>query len=106
MSDLTNRLRSPATAFYDAAADGGALLREAADRIDALEAELATLRADPRLALRKHDLALATAAAAMASIIGAETSMFGTTPWTLSAHRLQAATEAFPSKPEPDGGAA
>ena len=41
MSDkLVKRLRSPANVFYEYAADGGAFLREAADRIDKLEAAL------------------------------------------------------------------
>jgi cell division protein FtsB len=44
MSDLVARLRSPAAAFYEYAADGGALLREAADHIAALEAEAERLR--------------------------------------------------------------
>jgi hypothetical protein len=43
MSDLVARLRSPAAAFYEYAADGGALLREAADRIEALEAKVERL---------------------------------------------------------------
>lgn len=47
-SDLVKRLRSPATAFYEFAADNGALLREAADRIEALLGENAKLRKDIR----------------------------------------------------------
>lgn len=38
--DLVKRLRSPATVFYEFAADNGALLKEAADRIEALEKEI------------------------------------------------------------------
>ena len=41
---LIERLRSPAQAFYEYAADGGAQLREAADRIEALEADRKVLR--------------------------------------------------------------
>ena len=37
-------LRSPAMVFYEYAADGGALLRAVADRIDALEAKVERLR--------------------------------------------------------------
>ena len=35
--DLVKRLRSPANVFYEYAADGGAFLREAADRLEQLE---------------------------------------------------------------------
>ena len=38
--DLVKRLRSPANVFYEYAADGGAFLREAATRIEKLEAAL------------------------------------------------------------------
>ena len=38
--DLVKRLRSPANVFYEYAADGGAFLREAASRIEKLEAAL------------------------------------------------------------------
>lgn len=38
--DLVKRLRSPANVFYEYAADDGAFLREAADRIEQLEAAL------------------------------------------------------------------
>ena len=38
--DLVKRLRSPRNIFYEYAVDDGAFLREAADRIEALEAEL------------------------------------------------------------------
>jgi len=38
--DLVERLRSPANVFYEYAADGGEFLREAADRIEKLEAAL------------------------------------------------------------------
>ena len=37
MTDLVKRLRSPANVFYQYAADDGAFLREAADRIEKLE---------------------------------------------------------------------
>jgi hypothetical protein len=40
VDDLIKRLRSPATVFYEYAADDGVLLREAADRIEKLEAAL------------------------------------------------------------------
>ena len=40
MTDLVKRLRSPANVFYEYAADGGAFLREAADRIEKLEAAM------------------------------------------------------------------
>ena len=41
MSDkLVKRLRSPANVFYEYAADGGAFLRETADRIEKLEVAL------------------------------------------------------------------
>jgi hypothetical protein len=43
MNDLVARLRSPAAAFYEYAVDGGALLREAADHIAALGAEVGRL---------------------------------------------------------------
>ena len=39
--DLVKRLRSPANVFYEYAADDGAFLREAASRIEKLEAQLA-----------------------------------------------------------------
>lgn len=39
--DLVKRLRSPANVFYEYAADDGAFLREAADRIEQLEWYLA-----------------------------------------------------------------
>jgi hypothetical protein len=38
--DLVKRLRSPANVFYEYAADNGAFLREAASRIEKLEAAL------------------------------------------------------------------
>jgi hypothetical protein len=38
--DLVKRLRSPANVFYEYAADNGAFLLEAADRIEKLEAAL------------------------------------------------------------------
>lgn len=45
MSDLTQRLRSPMAVFYHHDVDDGALLREAADRIETLEAEVERLTA-------------------------------------------------------------
>ncbi|CAB4124838.1 hypothetical protein UFOVP62_36 [uncultured Caudovirales phage] len=41
--DLVKRLRSPANVFYEYAADNGAFLREAADRIEKLEMALRDL---------------------------------------------------------------
>ena len=41
--DLVKRLRSPANVFYEYAADGGAFLREAASRIEKLEAALRSI---------------------------------------------------------------
>ena len=41
--DLVKRLRSSKNVFYEYAADDGAFLREAADRIEELEAKLAKL---------------------------------------------------------------
>ena len=41
--DLVKRLRSPANVFYEYAADNGALLREASDRIVKLEETLREL---------------------------------------------------------------
>lgn len=41
--DLVKRLRSPANVFYEYAADNGAFLREAASRIETLEAALRDL---------------------------------------------------------------
>ncbi len=46
MSDLPERLRSPANVFYEYAADDGKLLQEAADEIDRLRAELAEVERD------------------------------------------------------------
>ena len=43
-SNLVSKLRSPANVFYEYAADGGALLREAADEIDRLTADNKVLR--------------------------------------------------------------
>ena len=40
MSDIVERLRSPANVFYEYAADDGAFLREAADEIERLRATL------------------------------------------------------------------
>jgi hypothetical protein len=42
--DLKQRLRSPRNIFYEYAVDDGAFLREAADRIEELEAENRLLR--------------------------------------------------------------
>lgn len=42
--DIVNRLRSPATVFYEYAVDEGALLRAAADEIERLRAQVARLR--------------------------------------------------------------
>ena len=42
--DLVKRLRSPANVFYEYAADNGAFLREAADRIEKLEAALRRIK--------------------------------------------------------------
>lgn len=44
MTDIVAKLKSPATIFYEYAADKGELLREAADTIEALRAENAKLR--------------------------------------------------------------
>ena len=44
--DLVKRLRSPANVFYEYAADNGGLLKEAADRIEALEAALRDVYSD------------------------------------------------------------
>ena len=40
MTDIVERLRSPANVFYEYAADNGAMLREAADEIERLRATL------------------------------------------------------------------
>ena len=40
MTDLVKRLRSPANVFYEYAADDGAFLHEAANRIEKLEVAL------------------------------------------------------------------
>ena len=44
MSNIVERLRSPANVFYEYAADNGAFLREAADEITRLRAENERLR--------------------------------------------------------------
>ena len=46
--DLVKRLRSPANVFYEYAADNGAFLREAASRIEKLEAALIDILKVPR----------------------------------------------------------
>ena len=50
MTDLVKRLRSPANVFYQYAADDGAFLREAADRIEKLEAEVKRLEQQIKMA--------------------------------------------------------
>lgn len=42
MSDIVERLRHPASVFYEYAADNGALLEQAADEIERLRAALQT----------------------------------------------------------------
>ena len=51
--DLIKRLRSSNNVFYEYAADNGALLREAADRIEHLERELAEERHSREVAAQK-----------------------------------------------------
>ena len=46
MSNIVERLRSPANVFYEYAADNGAFLREAADEITRLRAALAAVTAE------------------------------------------------------------
>ena len=46
MSNILERLRSPANVFYEYAADNGAFLREAADEITRLRAALAAVTAE------------------------------------------------------------
>jgi len=46
MTDIIERLRSPAVVFYEYAADDGALLKEAADEIERLREELAKAQKD------------------------------------------------------------
>jgi len=46
MSDIVERLRSPASVFYEYSADNGALLKQAADEIEKLRAELKQARRD------------------------------------------------------------
>ena len=57
MSNIVERLRSPATVFYEYAADNGAFLREAADEITRLRAELAAAldAAATEKTLREHE---------------------------------------------------
>lgn len=45
--DIVARLRSSANVFYEYAADNGAFLREAADRIDELETALREIAEGP-----------------------------------------------------------
>jgi len=40
MSDIVERLRSPASVFYEYSADNGALLKQAADEIEKLRAAM------------------------------------------------------------------
>jgi hypothetical protein len=51
--DLIERLRSSANVFYEYAADNGAFLCEAADRIEYLERELAEERHSREVAAQK-----------------------------------------------------
>lgn len=44
-SNLVSRLRSPMNVFYEYAADDGALMREAAERIETLERALRNIAA-------------------------------------------------------------
>ena len=57
MSNIVERLRSPATVFYEYAADNGAFLREAADEITRLRADLAAAldAAATEKTLREHE---------------------------------------------------
>ena len=57
MSNIVERLRSPANVFYEYAADNGAFLREAADEITRLRAELAAAldAAATEKTLREHE---------------------------------------------------
>lgn len=52
-NDLIKRLRCSANVFYEYAADNGALLREAADRIEYLERELSEERNSREVAAQK-----------------------------------------------------
>lgn len=46
MTDIVERLRSPANVFYEYAADNGAFLREAADEIERLREFVSGLACD------------------------------------------------------------
>ena len=55
MSNIVERLRSPANVFYEYAADNGAFLREAADAIEALLAERDALKAELAAVTKERD---------------------------------------------------
>ena len=55
--DLVKRLRSPANVFYEYAADVGAFLREAADRIEKLEEQAHYANGVADLAMKHRDYA-------------------------------------------------
>ena len=65
--DLVKRLRSPANVFYEYAADNGAFLREAASRIEKLEAALRDIidRAEYRMGHHVTDAVCAIARKAL-----------------------------------------
>lgn len=66
MSDLVERLRSPAQVFYEYSADDGAQLHEAATHIETLQAELAEARAKvERAKVERAREALGEAASAL-----------------------------------------